>query len=180
MDIKQEWENLLIDSAIAENHHWISGDHHSLKIPEVESIVVSGLLIRAISLLDYSIEVYIDDNNIELLNRNPKLFHRLNALNNDNLLVNYEDIDSWRERRNDVGHRVNEKYEWNELKQCLLSIFRELSHLGILDKYPELSVKKTSQRVTPSKEGIQIEIDITVVVKDANKTYYQFGWKVRV
>jgi len=180
MNIKQEWENLLIDKAIAENYHWICGSHQILKISKVDSIIVSGLLIRAISILDYSLELYINNNNIELPNRNPKLFDRLKVLNDKNVLVNYNDIDAWRIRRNDVGHRVNEEYKWDELTQCLFSIFRELNQLNILNEFPELAAKKTIQRVPPSKDGIKIEQDIIVSVHDSSKTYYQFGWKDRV
>lgn len=180
MDIKKEWENLLIDNSIAENHNWICGDHKNLKISEVESVIVSGLLIRAISLLDCALEIYIDKNNIEIQNRNPKLFDRLKALNNANILVDYDDIDFWRRRRNDVGHKVNEVYNWNELKGCLISIFRELKNIDILDAYPEMKTEKTIQRVTPTIEGIKIEQNIIVKICDAEKVYYQFGWKLSV
>ena len=180
MTIIQEWENLLVDTSIAENHNLICGDPRTLKVDEVESIIVSGLLIRAISILDYALELFIDNNNISISHKNPKLFHRLEALKDANLLVDHADIEIWRKRRNDVGHRINEKYKWSELKQCLTSIFRELNSLNILNDYPQLKAEKVVQRVTPSEGSVKIEQAVTVTISDSQKIYSQFGWRIKV
>ena len=179
MDTQTDWKILLIDSAIAKNQHWIQNGQRGLRIKEVDSILVSGLLIRAVSIIDEAIEDYINANGIAVQSKNPKLFHRLKALENKGMLVNYKDIDSWRSRRNDVGHEVAETYTWEEFDKCLSSIFRELSHLAILQSFPKLEVKMTKQRVDPTEPNVHLEQRVNVVVYEGEQVFHEFGWRIQ-
>jgi hypothetical protein len=179
MNTKTDWQNLLIDAAIAKNQNWIQNEHRGLRIQEVDSILASGLLIRAVSILDEAIENYINENGISVQSRNPKLYDRLKALKLEGLLVDYEDIDSWRRRRNDVGHEIAETYTWEEVDKCFSSIFRELNSLSILESYPQLNVKMTKKRVDPSEPNVLIEQQVNVVVHEGDQVFYEFGWRIQ-
>ena len=120
MNPARQWNNLLIDSALARNYYWLVGYYVSLQLPEFESITVSGLLIRSMSLLDEAVQDYIAEHGILMATLNPKLFHRLRALRDAGLLVDYDDIDFWRVRRNVVGHKVADMYRWEELDHANL------------------------------------------------------------
>ncbi len=182
MDTQVEWTNLLIDVAIAKNYMAIISDSPLNNIKEVDSVIVSGLLIRAVSILDLSVDKYITNRNLKFdpKVKNPRLFDRLVLLDSKGLLLDYKDIDKWRDRRNAVGHEINEHYSWTELDLCTKSIFRELKNLVMLQKHPTLTIKKTRQRVAPTIQGITIEQDIIVAVHEGQTIYYEFGWKVRV
>lgn len=179
--IQVQWNNLLIDVVIAKNQQWIQNGRQGVAIDKIDSILVSGLLIRAVSILDESLIVYINTNKVLIPGKKPKLYHRLLALDKAGLLQDYSDIDRWRNRRNDVGHKISDIYTWGELDECLHSIYRELSHLCIITHFPVLAVKKTTQRVRPTKSGVSIEQEVTIIIHDENDVdniYYQFGWRV--
>lgn len=180
MALTTDWKNLLIDAAIAKQYHWITGDGPSLCIPPVESVLVSGLLIRSVSLLDDAIEEYITSEGIQLPERNPKLHHRLLALEREGRLLVYDDIDTWRRRRNDVGHEVSETYTWEELLTCLSAIYRELHHIGLLKSFPSFEITKTVQRVPPSSPGVTIEQEVRVEVKEGSNVVHTIRWSIRV
>ena len=179
MNLTAEWTNLLIDSALARNYRWLIGEHVALRLHEVESITVSGLLIRSVSLLDETVEDYIADRGILLTERNPKLFHRLRALRDAGLLVDYDDIDSWRARRNDVGHKVADTYSWEELDACQAAIYRELSHLHILSEFPRFEVTKTIERVPPSSPNVFLEQNIRVTVTENGIVAHELRWRLQ-
>lgn len=180
MTLETDWKALLIDAAIAKQYHWITGDRESLRIPAVESVLVSGLLIRSVSLLDSAVEEYIAYEGIQLPERNQKLHHRLLALEREGLLLDYSSIDAWRLRRNEVGHEVSETYTWDELEVCLSAIYRELHHIGLLQSFPSFEVNKTIQRVPPSSPGISIEQEVRVEIKEGSNVVHTIGWNIRV
>lgn len=175
MTTHQDWRKLLMDTSLANSYYWLLGDHMLPRIPEVESIIVSGLLIRSVSLLDDALEEYITAREIVVPQKNPKLFDRLRALKTAQLLVNYSDIDAWRKRRNDVGHEVTETYTWGELDSCHSAIYRELHHLNILQEFPTFKVTKTIQRVSPSSPDISLEQEIWIKVSENDVVAYEIG-----
>lgn len=179
MDINNYWINLLIDIELSRNHHFVNNFKGGITIPEIESIIVSGLLIRAISLLDEAIDSYININNIEVKTKNPKLFHRLKALHSSGLLKDYDEIDSWRSRRNDVGHKVEDIYTWEELDQCCMSIFRELKNLSILNNYPQLEFHGKKENVKPSDPSVILEKEVKIMIDSEEGTLYEIGWTER-
>jgi hypothetical protein len=179
MNPAAEWTNLLIDSALARSYRRLVGEHIALRLPEVESITVSGLLIRSMSLLDEAVEGYIAERGILVAERSPKLFHRLRALREAGLLVNYDDIDSWRVRRNDVGHKVADTYRWEELDACHVAIYRELSHLSILSAFPRFEVTKTTERVPPSSPNVSLEQNIRVSVAADGVVAHELHWRLQ-
>ena len=183
MTLQDQWLNLLIDRAIAENQHWIQSDHRALAVDEANSILAAGLIIRAVSILDEGLAEYISTNSLSTPSKTRTLNDRLQALNKAGLLLAYKDIDSWRKRRNNVGHKIAETYSWDELERCLGAIHRELFNLKILTDYPALTAKKTVQCVPPTKTGISIEQEITVTIHGKgsdDNVYHQFGWRIRV
>ena len=182
MNSQKEWVNLLIDKTIARNYDILFSDQKRTSIERANSIFVSGLLIRAISILDGSIDEFISSTDIEYDTsiRFPKLTHRLKLLESKGLLLDYSEIDKWRRRRNEVGHEVGQIYTWEELEDCLKSIYNELNNLGILSENPTLEFEKTIQRVAPTKKGVTIEQDITINIKDQAKSYYVLKWKLQV
>ena len=179
MTLNEQWLNFLIDVTIAKSQHLILNSNLINSLPEVNSVIVSGLLIRGISILDESLIEYISANNIQVPN-NQRLFHRLQTLNNQGSLVDYSDIDAWRKRRNDVGHKIGEIYTWDELEKCLQSIFREVSNLGIITDFPNLLFKKTVERIQPNDPQVKIEQKVIVQIHDETKIYYEFGWNIKV
>ncbi len=179
MAIDLDWRNLLIDTAIAKSYYWLLGQHMSPRIPAVESITVSGLLIRSVSLLDDALDSYIVAQNIVVPERNPKLFHRLRALNSAQLLVNFSDIDAWRQRRNDVGHNVTDTYSWEELQLCFEAIYRELDHLNVIHEFPKFEVTKTIERVSPTSPNVMLEQLISVKVLENGVVAHEFGWRLQ-
>ena len=174
-----DWRNLLIETAIAKNYYWLASNHRAPRIPVVESITISGLLIRSVSILDDAVEEYITSENIVVPNRNPKLFHRLQALNTAQLLVNYSDIDAWRQRRNDVGHKVTDTYSWEELQLCYEAIYRELHHLNLMHEFPNFEVTKTIDRVSPSSPNVNLEQLISVKVTENGVVAHEFSWRLQ-
>lgn len=180
MNPAAEWINLLIDSALARNYRWLAGTHVALRLPEVESITVSGLLIRSMSLLDETVDGYIAERGISVAERSPKLFHRLRALRDAGLLVDYDDIDSWRARRNDVGHKVADTYRWEELDACQAAIYRELTHLNMLSEFPRFEVTKTIECVPPSSPNVSLEQSIRVTVAANGVVAHELRWRLQV
>ena len=179
MATDRDWRNLLIDTALAKNYYWLLGEHRSPRLPAVESIVVSGLLIRSVSLLDDAVEQYIAAQNILVPDRSPKLFHRLRALHTAQLLLDFADIDAWRERRNDVGHEVTDTYSWEELHSCHSAICRELQHLNIVHEFPVLEVNKTVEVVSPSSPEVALEQQIRVVVSENGVVAHEISWHLQ-
>lgn len=179
MAIDLDWRNLLIDTALAKSYYWLLGEHRSPRVPVVESITVSGLLIRSVSILDDAVEGYIDAQNIVVPDRNPKLFHRLRALNAEQLLVNFSDIDAWRQRRNDVGHQVTDTYSWDELQSCYEAIYRELHHLNLIHEFPKFEVTKTVERVSPSSPDVKLEQQIRIKVSENGVVAHEIGWQLQ-
>lgn len=149
-------------------------------IKKVDSILAGAMILRAVSLLDEALENFIEGHDISVKAKNPKLYHRLEALNDDSRLLNYDDVDSWRDRRNDVGHQINEVYEWAEVDACLASIYRELKHLEVLSEFPELHARKTTERMAASTSGGLLERQISVEIYSDTKTYCTFGWTVSI
>lgn len=177
MTLTTDWKNLLIDAEIARNYHWIMGDHRLLSIPLVDSIIVSGLLIRAISLLDDALDNFISDERIPVPDKNPRLYHRLRTLDLEKRLSDFEDIDHWRQRRNDVGHEVSETYTWDELERCLSAIFRELNHIELLTVFHRFEVRKTIQRVPQSNHRLSQQVLLEVI--EGDEIIKSFQWRVR-
>ena len=179
--IRTYWTNLLVDVCIAKNHRMLQGDIGSVTpIKKVDSILAGAMILRAISLLGEALENFVEVHKISVKARNPNLYHRLKALDDYGHLLDYDDIDSWRDRRNDVGHEVDEKYEWTEVDACLASVYRELEHLGILSEFPDLHARKTKERATESESGALFEQQITVEIYSASKVFHTIGWTVRV
>ena len=178
MSTREDWISLLVDTELAKSYYWLLGEHTTLRIPSVESVLVSGLLIRSMSLLDEVIDNYIQTHKIPAkLNRT--LFDRLCALHEAQLLVNYDDINAWRLRRNVVGHEITEVFSWEELKACHVAIFRELSHLKILYEFPQFEVKKTIKRVSPSSPDILVEQNVCINVSANGLTAREICWRLQ-
>jgi len=131
------------------------------------------------SLLDEAVEGYIVERRILVSEQNPKLFNRLCALRDAGLLVNYGDIDSWRVRRNDVGHKVADTYRWEELDACHAAIYRELSRLTILSEFPRFEVTKTIERAPPSSPNAFLEQNIRVSVAADGVVAHELHWRLR-
>ncbi len=180
MNIPKEWNNLLIDVVIARNYYWIGHNNHGMRIAELDSAIVSGLLIRSVSFLDKVLVEYIKNQNITIENPNPKLFHRLQELNNQSLLKDYDDIDKWRDRRNDVGHEISETFTWDELDLCLEAIFRELSNLNMLDRFPKFDVKQTTSAMEADEGTGKFKRQMIVSVHENDNPVYEFGWDIKI
>jgi hypothetical protein len=177
---QSNWINLLVDVCIGRNQSWLQNDHRGVRLAEVESILAGGLILRAITILDDAVSEYIDKNSVDVPERNPKLYHRLKALNGSSLLLDYEGVDQWRKKRNSVGHELGHAFTWEEVDACLNAIYKELNNLNILSCFPTMEAKKTIQRVDPTQPGVKIEQDVIIEISDINVVYYSFGWKVRV
>ncbi|MES9964217.1 MAG: hypothetical protein ABW116_11800 [Candidatus Sedimenticola sp. 20ELBAFRAG] len=179
MDTKNDWISILVDAALSKARTIVEGDiGQGRRFPPIDSIIAGGIIIRGISLLDDALEEYIENNNINIPVRRPKLYDRLLKLNKLGKLDNYSDIDSWRNRRNDVGHEVNTTFTWDEADQCVASIFRELNNIGILDNYPQLNVKKVNQRIPPDQTEHNIEIKVTVTVHEGDTVYREYESRI--
>ena len=88
MSFHDDWINLLVDFCIAKNQQLIQSDlGKPLSLNVIDSILAGGVLIRAMSLLDEALEDYIDKNRIEIKSKFPKLFNRLQILNELGKLV---------------------------------------------------------------------------------------------
>ena len=178
---KQYWINLLIDRCIAKNHRLLSGGMgQALQLDVTDSIMAGGLLLRAMSLLDDALNDFISTNNLLPSKENKSLANRLKGLNSQGRLANFSDIDSSRDRRNSVGHDVEENYSWDELDQCFDAVYCELSHLNILSGFPEMKARLETKRVEPTKDGVVIEQNITLTVYEDTTVYHQRGWVKRV
>ena len=181
MDTKQDWINLLVDSALSKARNIVEGDiGYGRRFQPIDSIIAGGIIIRGISILDESLEEYIANNNISLPANRSRLFDRLKKLNELGLLVDYPDIDRWRNRRNDVGHEVDASFTWDEAEQCLASIYRELNNLSILDSFPKLNVKKVKQRLSPDQTEHDIELKVTVIVYGNDNIFREYESRIIV
>ncbi len=178
--LETDWINLLVEVCIARNQSWLQNDHNGIKLKEVESILAGGLILRAISILDDSLESYIANNNISIKSSNPKLYHRLEALNNAKILIDFKSIDYWRSRRNEIGHELNNYYKWNDVDTCLNAIYTELNNIKLLKHFPILEATKTIERVEPTKLGVIIEQDVIVKIHEVDSIYHTFSWKIRI
>lgn len=180
-ELNNQWINLLIDTCILRNQRMLQSDIGiGTNLNLVDSILAGGTIIRAISLLDEGLDLFIEQEGISISHRYPKLFHRLQELNRLGKITNYEDIEFWRNRRNDVGHKVNENYTWEETEKCLDAVYRELNGIGLLSKFPHLKARKTVQRVEPTEPGIAIEQKITATIYERDDIYREYEWRKRV
>ena len=105
-------------------------------------------------------------------------------MNSFGKLPNYRELDGWRIRRNDIGHKTSGLYAWIELDGCLNEVFKALNHLEILSENPQYDVYKTTQRVPPSELDIEIEQSVTIEVTDRScaekRVVKSFEWRIQV
>ncbi len=150
-------------------------------LPESKQALQSetqNALVRVMSILDEELVEYVDQNDIST-DKNPKLFHRLNAVHDVCTLPNISELHSIREIRNNISHELNpQELSWSIVNNAADEVEKALIYLGILTFTTNFTVGDTeNSAVSESKvEGEKYRRTLTLKINQNNILFCEYSW----
>ena len=177
---EKAWYRLRIEAKAAENYPlsyslYINQTHRDKLL---EQLLPSLLYIKAVSILDDSLGIWLSDNNIKLSKPYfDNLNGRISYLDDNNIIKNASELHRIRKNRNLLAHEPETNCEWNKLNEDINHIEDCLVSLGLarvtgkLEYFAERSAMEWN-----NEPGITGSRNFKYGVKDQGRVSFQISW----
>lgn len=133
-----EWIAFLAQVKMSENYRWVTPQPlASVQNPLVDQMLPGLLLLRLGALMDQGFNVVIREKALPLPRNKRNLAGRIEALNTYGQLLNYDEIERIRLKRNAIAHEANIPFSWDELEKAIETAKAEIENLDLSDPPPD-------------------------------------------
>ena len=184
-EILNSWHTFLQEVELVKNHkqaNFITSLGPPAPNPILDNLLPSLVYIRMVSLLDESLDLYIDSLSLTMPRRyGRQLNGRINFLDDQNVLLNAATLHGIRERRNELAHDVQRRVTWEEFDAALDMVEKELQHLNFVGNRPnyEFYAERSGMRDSPKEEVAFIQ-DYCYGLKEGGEKVIEVSWVVEI
>jgi hypothetical protein len=186
--IRQAWQALLQECALAENYHLayqVSGSPLT-RNPVLEQLLPSFAYVRMVSLAAEALRAYIGDHEIVCTHRSEKgkllharddLFSLAECLKASHHLTEalVSGLHDVRERRKALAHESHPVYvTWDDLRRAVVAVEAPLASLGLIEDGVRYEVKAT-QHAAEMVAGRFVQ-KFTLTASAQGKRVREIGW----
>jgi hypothetical protein len=176
----EAWRRFRLEAEAAKNYPlsysmYISQTHRDVLL---ERLLPALLYIKAVAILDDSLELWLDTNGYRLVSpyRND-LNGRLDYLKDNNLLGAVAQLHDIRRRRNALAHGPDPFCDWRTLERDISTIESGLVFLGLARPSPKLDYYCERSAMQDSTEpGVKFFRTFTYGVKEDGKAALEVTW----
>ncbi len=181
MDVPNAWRHFLIDLMFARNYTMGYLDHPGpvAKNPVVERLLPSLLQVKAVAILDHTLQAWIDDKGLVV----PKNLYgtdlkgRINYLADNGHLADRSPLHSIRGTRNILAHEPAGAVDWVELDRDVAVIHSALFELNVVKEMPQW---KISSKQSGAQAGEIPKSDCTfhyrIAIEQGDKMVAEIKW----
>ena len=186
IDFQKSWRTFLLEWKMAASYHIPYQLQNAPKIPYsmLDQLLTSLLFLRAISILDEGLTLYIQIKNISMPRRKYRksLEGRISVLSDEGILDNSKDIHDLRIRRNEVAHESHSHTTWEQLAQDLSVIESSFQKLDLVSDRPHLEAYGERSEINWVDDDPEIagERTFRCGVKENGITAIEFTWNVKI
>jgi len=144
----------------------------------VDQLLLQSVVVRLASMLDEKLEEAIDERGLPIA-KNPKLWHRIEAVRDAGLLTNAADLHSLRDLRNTIGHEANPPaIEWPHVISAADAVEHAFLELGLATASPRFEVKPiTLTKLRPSgREHEMGRRDVILPISADGSPFCSYRW----
>jgi hypothetical protein len=181
IDFQKSWRTYLLEWEGAKHYHfpYLLYMGRTNRNPLLDQLLPSLLFLRAASILDEGLKLYIQVKGIAMPRSQYKdsLEGRISVLSDAGVLNNSDDLHSIRKRRNVVAHDAHSNTNWDQLSQDLAVIETSLQKLGLVGDRPHLEYygERSAMRWVEDPEILGVR-DFRCGVKENGTPAMEFSW----
>lgn len=181
IDFQKSWRAYLLKWEAAKHYHfpYLLFIGRTNRNPLLDQLLPSLLFLRAVSILDEGLKLYIQISDISMPRSKYRdsLEGRISVLSKTGILNNSDELHSIRRRRNDVAHEAHLNTNWDQLSQDLDVIEKSLKKLGLVGDRPHLEYygERSEMRWVDDPEILGSR-DLRWGVKENGIPAMEFSW----
>jgi hypothetical protein len=178
---QKSWRVFLIEHNAAKNYHLSNLLYmgSTKRNPLLDQLLPSLLFLRAVSLLDDGLKLYIQFKDIPMPRRQYRdsLEGRISVLSDAAVINNADILHCIRKQRNEIAHELELITNWDQLLHYLDLIEASLQKLDLIGCRPHLEYfgERSEMRWVDDPEVLGVR-DFRCGVKENGKTAMEFSW----
>lgn len=178
----QGWRVFLLEYELAKHYYYpyrlYDGTTH--RNPLLDRLLPSLLMVRAVSILDYSLQVELQTHGITLPQGRYKddLYGRISILCDNKTLSAKDDLQKLRRRRNELSHEIAASVTWEELSSAVDHVEASLQELKIVGPRPTMEYFGQRSAMTGSPDpNVLWTREFKCGIKENSQVALEFSWR---
>lgn len=173
------WWKFLLEATLARQHQKVNFEHiqGSSPNPILDSLLPSLLTLRAVTILDEAMQVYIEHHGPKPpKSYKPSFAGRIDYLSDQKRITNSADLHHLRERRNALAHEANAQTTWGDFDRDIDIVESALRELGCVGVRPLFDFYAQRVSKPSTKLGVAIAFDLRYGLKENGEKVFEVSW----
>jgi hypothetical protein len=181
----QGWRVFLLEYELAKHYHYpyILYAGTTNRNPLLDMLLPSLLMVRAVSILDDSLQVELQTQGITLPQGQYKddLYGRISILCDNKTLSAKDDLQKLRRRRNKLSHEIAASATWEELSSAVDHVEASLQELKIVGPRPTMEYFGQRSAMTGSPDpNVLWTREFKCGIKENSQVALEFSWRQNI
>ncbi len=181
---RQAWYRLRLEAEAIQNYPLSFSLYlgHTHRDPLLEGALPALLYIKAVALLDASIEEFFKRQGyLDALKESRDLYKKIEFLKSHRLVDNPDALHEIRQMRNNLAHGTEHPMSWEGLRTALYTIEAELIALDLARATGSLEAFAERSALTLSDEpGVKMEREFAFGVKENGDVALEVAWQQKI